>query len=131
MKSYVLDKQKNNTILSLLKGLFVSILISFIGILAFALIIKMFNLSESIIKPINQIIKFLSIFFGINSMYKSSSNKNLLLAIILGVLYTIVALFVFNLLNSSFYIDLNIFTDSLFGGIAGLICGIIVKILAK
>ena len=131
MKSYVMDKQKNNTILSLLKGLFVAILISFIGILAFALIIKMFDIPESIIKPINQIIKFLSIFFGINSMYKSGSNKNLLLAIILGVLYTIVALFVFNLLNSSFYIDLNIFTDSLFGGIAGLICGIIVKILAK
>ncbi|MBQ7308186.1 MAG: TIGR04086 family membrane protein [Clostridia bacterium] len=131
MKSSVMDKSTGNTILSLLKGLFVSILVSFIGILIFALIIKFFNIPQNLIKPINQIIKFLSIFLGVNSMFKSSINKNLLYAIILGVLYTIVALFIFNLLNSSFYIDLNIFTDSLFGGIAGLICGIISKILVK
>lgn len=122
---------KGNSLLCLIKGIFVAILISLVGILAFALVIKFFNISQNLIQPINQVIKFLSILIGVNSMFKNCTNRNLLLACLMGAVYTIVALIIFNLLNSSFNFDLSLLTDCLFGAIAGFISGVISKILMK
>lgn len=121
----------NHTLLNFIKGIFVSLIFTLAAILIFALLVKTFGITDGLIKPINQVIKFVSILIGVYSMFKSMSRKNLLNAIFFGAIYTILAIVLFNLLNGSFNFDLTVFSDVVFGGIAGLISGIIVKLLAK
>ena len=125
------ENSKKNTIFSLIKGIFISIFVSLIGILIFAIILKFFDVPKNFIQPINQVIKFLSILLGVKSMYSSSVNKNLLFSVFLGAIYTLLAMLIFSLLNSNFDFNLSLLTDCIFGAIAGLISGIVVKILMK
>ena len=122
--SIALSKNKN-FIVALLKGTFVSILISLIGILIFAIFLKFVDINDGWIMPINQIIKVVSIFFGVKSMLKASSGKGLLKGLILGLTYTVFAFIIFSLLSSSFTFDVTLLFDVLFGSIIGAICGII------
>ena len=131
MKTSTLDRTNGNNIRNLLKGVFVAVIISLAGILAFALVIKFFGVPQNVIQPINQVIKFLSILLGIRSMYKGNDKKSLIMAIIMGAVYTLTALLMFSLLSSSFRFEMSMLTDTIFGGIAGLISGIIIKILSK
>ena len=128
MDTLALDNSKGN-FGSFIKGVFVAILISLFGILLFALVIKFFEIPSGYIQPVNQIIKFLSILIGVKSMFGSSKSKNLLLAVLLGAVYTALAIIIFNLLGGTFNFDFSCLTDSLFGAIAGLISGVIVKII--
>ena len=122
--SIALSKNKN-FILALLKGTFVSLLISLVGILIFALFLKFVDISDGWIMPINQIIKVLSIFFGVKSMIKYSEGKGFAKGLVLGLVYTIFAFIIFSLLSSSFVFDVTLLFDTLFGAIIGIICGII------
>ena len=116
--------------IDVLKGVFVAVLISLICILIFALTIKFFNVNQSMIQPINQIIKFVSILIGVHIMFKGKEKKSLISACLMGLFYTVSAILLFNLLNASLNeIDFSIVTDSLFGAVAGLISGIINKII--
>lgn len=122
--SIALSKNKS-FIFALLKGAFISILISLIGILIFALFLKFVDINDGWIMPINQVIKVISIFFGVRSMMKASEGKGLLKGLILGLTYTILAFIAFSLLSSSFVFDVTLLFDTLFGCIIGAICGII------
>lgn len=128
MDTLALDNKKGN-IFSLVKGVFVATLVSVFSILIFALAIKFLDIPGGYIQPVNQVIKFLSILLGTKSMFKISKSKNLLLSVLLGIIYTALAIMIFNLLSGNFSLDTTILTDSLFGGIAGLISGVIVKII--
>ena len=122
--SIALSKNKN-FIFALMKATFISILISLIGILIFALFLKFVDINDGWIMPINQVIKVISIFFGVKSVMKSSEGKGLVKGLILGLTYTIFAFIAFSLLSSSFVFDVTLLFDTLFGCIIGAICGII------
>lgn len=122
--SIALSKNKN-FILALLKGTFVSLLISLVGILIFALFLKFVDINDGWIMPINQIIKVVSIFFGVKLMVKYSEGKGFAKGLVLGLVYTIFAFIIFSLLSSSFVFDVTLLFDTLFGAIIGIICGII------
>ncbi|MGN1227718.1 MAG: TIGR04086 family membrane protein [Christensenellales bacterium] len=123
-KSLSMSNNKN-FFLALLKGSFVALLISLVGILIFALFLKFVDINDAWIMPINQVIKLISIFFGVKSFLNKSNGGGFLKGIILGFVYTIFAFLIFSLLSSSFVIDLTLLYDTLFGCIMGAICGII------
>ena len=119
-------KEHSNSILkNVIKGTLIALVVSLIGILLFALIIKLTDMSNNLISPINQVIKILSIFIGVMCALKHNKNKGLINGLLIGLLYTIMAFVIFSLLNKNFCFDKSLFNDLLFGCIAGVICGII------
>ena len=82
-------------------------------------------MSETLIKPINQVIKVLSILIGVLFVTKKDKQKGLVKGLVIGFLYTILAFVVFSILNGQFKFDFTILIDLVFGLLTGAICGVI------
>lgn len=121
----------NSTILEIIKGSLLSVTISLVCILIFAFFIKILNMSDSVITPFNQVIKFMSIFFGVKISLKCNKEKGFLKGFAIGFIYTLLAFFIFSILSKQFCFDKSIFNDLLFGTIAGIICGVFLVNLKK
>ncbi len=118
------ESNKNNIILTITKGVLLSVSVSLGLILLFAVVLKFFDMQNIIVKTINQIIKVISIFVGVLFSLKSSNTKYYLKGLAIGVLYTVVAFFVFSILDGGFSFSTSIIFDLLFSGVIGAICGI-------
>ncbi len=116
---------------SIIKGVLFSVFISLILILIFALVIKLTNLSDGFIKPINQVIKILSIFLGVLLAVRKNREGAFFKGILIGLIYIVVSFLVFSALDKSFNLSWSILNDLLFGGIAGAISGVLFKIKNK
>lgn len=117
--------KKENIIISIMKGAIVSVAVTLVLILAFALIIRFFNVSDNVIFPVNQVIKVVSLFIGMMAVTKGNKEKGLVKGILLGLVYFILSFTVFSILQSSFTFQISNFYDllltALMGGIVGLI----------
>lgn len=131
MKVKSISLKNNNSILTVLKGAIIALVISLLSILAFAFIIKLTGLNDNLIKPINQIIKVLSIFIGCLLAFKKDGEKTLIKGAIIGVLYIILAFVLFSILNGSFDFSAGIFLDIFFGLIVGVICAVVCNLFRK
>ena len=126
-------KAKKNTLkiadhsnsISVAKGVMVAVCISLVLVLLFAFLLKFTNIPESTIKPVNQVIKGLSILMGVFVGLKRKKELGLVSGLLIGLIYTIVAFLVFSCLGGVFAFDLTLLTDLLFGAVMGAICGII------
>lgn len=107
------------------KGTLIALCISLVLVLIFAFLLKFTNISDSAISPINQVIKGISIFFGVFIGLKKSKELGLVSGLLIGFIYTFLAFFVFSILNGSFSFDVTLLTDIVFGAVIGAICGII------
>ena len=107
------------------KGTLISLCISLILVLVFAYLLKFTNIPESIIFPINQVIKGISIFLGVFISLRKSKELGLVSGLLIGLIYTILAFLVFSILAGTFTFDITLLTDIVFGAIIGAICGII------
>ena len=107
------------------KGTLIALCISLVLVLIFAFLLKFTNISDSAISPINQVIKGISIFFGVFIGLKKSKELGLVSGLLIGFIYTFLAFFVFSILSGSFSFDVTLLTDIVFGDVIGAICGII------
>lgn len=123
--------KSNPLVLDILKGALISVIISLICILIFAFFIKIIGISDSLILPINQVIKFVSIFFGVKVSLKKNKEKGFLKGLIIGFVYTLLAFAIFSILSKNFCFDKSLFNDVLFGTIGGILCGILLVNLRK
>ena len=119
-----MEKTMKENFANILKGTLISVLISLGLILVFAVCLKFIDLSDSIIKIINQFIKIFSIFFGVFNFLKTQKEKGFLKWFCVGLLYALIAYFVFSLLNTSISFELQNIIDFAFNGVFGMICGI-------
>lgn len=132
-------KAKKNTLkiadhsnsISVAKGVMVAVCISLVLVLLFAFLLKFTNIPESTIKPVNQVIKGLSILMGVFVGLKRKKELGLVSGLLIGLIYTITAFLVFSCLGGVFAFDLTLLTDLLFGAVMGAICGIICVNLKK
>lgn len=118
------DRLGDNLILSFIKGLIVSMLISFGLIILLAFCLKWFSFDEKYISPLNLAIKTISVLIGSIIAIKGES-KGLLKGVCFGLLYIVVAFVSFSVLAKSFAIDVSFLLDVLFSCIAGGLVGII------
>lgn len=114
-----------NNVSGIIRGLLVSISISLIAILIFAVLLRFVTLPDIVIKIVNQIIKVLSILFGVKATLKKDKSKGLIKGIVLGILYTFTSYLVFSVLIASFSFGLSFLYDIIFSALVGLICGVI------
>ena len=107
----------------ILKGVLTAVIITLVGVLIFAGIVKFALLSQSVIKAVNQFIKIIAIFLGcsLNIRGKSGLVRGLVMAIFTTIItYLLFSLFCGNMVfGNNFILDL-IFT-SIIGGISGII----------
>lgn len=119
------QKGKSNFFVSLLKGSLMALSISLILICIFAFVLRFCDIKTEAIKPINQVIKIVSILIGSFYGLKKTKEMGLINGFCIGIAYTILAFVVFSILNGGFSFERTIINDLIFGGIAGAIAGII------
>lgn len=115
----------------LLKGTLISLAVSLVGILIFAFFIKYVAVPTSAIRPVNQVIKGISLFVGTFVALKKTDKMGLVTGLLIGLFYTVLAFVVFSILDGHFEFSKTLVNDLLFGGIIGAICGIIAVNLRK
>ncbi|MCI6542238.1 MAG: TIGR04086 family membrane protein [Firmicutes bacterium] len=111
--------------LTVLKGSLVALSISLVSILIFAFFIKYVAVPTNAIKPINQVIKGLSLLIGTFVALKKVDKMGLINGLLIGLAYTILAFVVFSILDGHFEFTKSLVNDLLFGGLIGGICGVI------
>ena len=113
-----------NIILDFVKGIIVSSLISLGLVILFAFCLKWFSLSDIYISPVILAIKGISVIIGAIIAIKGN-NKGLLKGLCFGILFMLIAFFMFSLLAGVFIVDVSTVLDFLFASLAGGIVGII------
>ena len=80
-----IKQTKSKYIFQILKGALLAVIISLIGILFFAFIIKITGLSDGWIMPINQVIKAVSILIGVVLALKKMPERGLIKGLFIGL----------------------------------------------
>lgn len=106
-----------------IKGTIIAVIVTLIGILIFAWIVKCAILGESVIKAVNQFIKIISIFLG--CVFSISNKQGLLRGIAIGVSSTVITYLLFSLFVGEISFDYHFYLDLVFGLILGALSGII------
>ena len=120
-----LTTSKKENILCVLRGVLAAISLTVVLILFLALIYKFVDMSEGVIKIVNQVIKVLSIAVGVFVCVKKNRIKGMLKGSIIGAIYTLTSYLLFSILISSFSFSLSLVYDIIFGTLIGLIFGVI------
>ena len=120
------EHKDRSFLLAIIKGSLIALCISLVGILIFAFILKFASISDKAIRPINQIIKGVSVLIGVFVAMRKVDKMGLVGGLLIGLVYTILAFVVFSILDGNFEFNLTLLNDLLFGGIMGAICVIIV-----
>lgn len=115
----------------LLKGVVVSLCVAFVLVLLFAFILRFTTISDSIIAPVNEVIKGVSIFLGVFIGMRKVKSNGIISGILIGFFFTILAFLIFSLLDGHIVFDKTLIFDLIFGTIIGGICGIISVNLKK
>jgi putative membrane protein (TIGR04086 family) len=126
--------QKNNAserIRTILFGVLPAIIFTIAAVLLFALIIKVFSVSDNAIMPVNQIIKILGVALCGFIIGRKCKEKPALMGALAGVIYVVVGFLLFSLVNGSFSPSLSLLSDAVMGAVIGLICAIIAAKLIK
>jgi len=122
---------KRRVISPIVKGVLFSVCFSVVAVLIFAIIYKFVDFSELTIKVINQIIKVLSIVFGVSISLKHDRTKGVLKGALVGILYVLLSYTIFSVLVASFSFSLSIVYDFIFAILVGVICGAFMVSLKK
>ena len=124
VKSSTKNLMLNNVILDFLKGVIVALMLSLGLILLFAFCLKWFDISDSLIAPVNLIIKGVSVLVGSILAIKGES-KGLLKGVCFGAIYIFFAFVIFSFLAGSFSLNLSFCLDLLFAALLGGLVGIV------
>lgn len=114
----------NSDLFSFIKALIVSLIITFLCIIIFALFIKWFNLNDSVIVPINLIIKGLAIIFG-TLIFTKNRVGGLKKGLLFAFSYITLAFVIFSALAGKFEVSLGLGLDYVFGLIVGALVGVL------
>ncbi len=113
----------NNLFLESLKAVIISLIFSLLSILLFAVILNVFSLPNAVIKPVNYLIKSLSVFLG--CYFSISKDKGAVKGFIIGAVIILICYLVFSLTSCNFILDISLIWDILLGGTIGAVTGIV------
>ena len=110
-----------------LRGIIWSTVVTIFFVLILALLMIMFGLGGTVTDILIQIIKILSIFFGVGMALKTVHRLGWLYGAIIGILYTLVAFLVFSAVDSEFSITSGILLEMLFAIIVGIFSSFLLR----
>lgn len=113
------------------QGLAVAVGVTLAGVIVFALIVGMTDLSDGVIRIINQLIKVISIFLGVRFVVPRGSDTGIRTGALLGLLYMGVGVLVYALLSGQRMDWLGYVIDLLMGVAAGGLSGMLIGSMKK
>lgn len=126
------QNQNGNLLGAMIRGSIISLCVAMALILIFAFVVKWANLNDGVINPINQIIKIVSLFFGVLGACKNNTNKFFTKGLLVGALFSILSFIIFSILNNfTFSVTPSLVWDILFGTLVGGVCSVIVYYIKK
>ncbi len=109
---------------SIIKAAALSVIVSLVGALIFALVLSFTNLDGGVIKTVNQFIKILAVFLGCFFFIKD--NAGLFKGLIAGAVSAFITYLIFSLVSGvGIKFGLEFFVDLAFTAVIGAISGII------
>ena len=118
-------------VLAIIKSCLLGLIITLVGIVLFAVVLKFVDVSSAVITWVNNVIKIVSIFFVMWSVKRKAGDKLLLKAIFAGALYAILTFIIFSILNGNFAFSLAFVYDLLFAIIVAMICAVVLSLLNR
>lgn len=118
------DVESKGYVFEIVKATIIALIFALVAVLASALVVKLFTVSDSAIPIINQCIKSVSVFIGCIFSLKKPNN-GWLRGIICGLIFSAVSFVVFSALDSNFVFGLGLLNDCVLGAVTGMISGII------
>ena len=118
--------RQKNLWAQLLRGLLVSIGVTLVCVLVFALLMQWLRPSDSAVHIVNQLIKLAAIFAGVKAMLGRTCEKGLLYGALLGVCYMALGVGLFALLSGQSLPWTAYLSDVAMGIAGGGICGAII-----
>lgn len=119
-----------NIVLDIFKSSLIALIIALIGVLVLGLCVKLFNMAGKVTMPILQVVKIISILGGCLMGFKQKA-KGALKGGVSGVLFTLISVLVFGLIENTVSFKAFNWFDLIAGLAAGVICGIIAVNLGK
>lgn len=92
---------RKSFLLQSLKAGLLSLMFACIGVLVLALLAKLFNISDSVLPIINQVLKALAVFLGMLMSLKD--DKLILKALVGAILYWVLSVALFSVLGGGFH----------------------------
>ncbi len=129
--SHKIKIASKNYWVQILKGSLTAVSVALFAIFIFALVIRFASVPDFLIKPINQVIKVLSILFGVVIALKSDNSKGLKKGAVIGAIFSVIAYLVFSILSQNFAFDWTVIVDLIFACVIGGLCGMIIVNLRK
>ena len=108
---------------SIVKGIATALIITLLGVLIFAGVVKIATLNSVVIKAVNQFIKIISVFLGCSFSLKE--NKGLIKGAIVGVAATVLTYLIFALIGGGVSFGLAFLLDIILGLVVGGVSGVI------
>ncbi len=118
-----MEKIFGNVYKQVLRGVITAVLITLACVLIFALLLDVTGMSESVIRPVNQFIKVLSVFAGTVLFVKGE--KGWLKGLLIGLISSLLSSLLFGLISGGASFGLSMLIDVLFGAAMGVISGVI------
>lgn len=128
-----MDTKKINFsgLISIIKCCLMGIIFTLAGVVVFAIVLKFVDVPTKAVGYINNAIKGLSIFVMVLFLKKASSEKLLFKSALGGVVYSLLSLIIFSILNGEFNFNLTIVYDLIFALIVAVVASIVVNLLNK
>lgn len=117
------ENTKIGIVLSTVKGVATAVIVTLIGVLLFALVVKFAVLNSGVIKAVNQFIKILSVFLG--CAFSVRGKMGLIRGALIGVISTIITYLLFSLFAGTVSFGISFVIDLIFGLIIGAVSGVI------
>ena len=111
---------------ALIKGVLVAILTTVVLVIAFALIIALFGMSDGAIRVVNQLIKLLSVVLGVRVAVRRGDQRGTMQGALLGLIYMGVGVTLYVLLSGQRMTIVDYVIDLLTGIAAGGLTGMLI-----
>lgn len=116
---------------ALWRGLLLSILVTVVAVIVFALIVGLTDMSDGVIQVVNQLIKVLAIFLGVRTVVPRGAENCIRRGALLGLIYMGAGVLLYALLSGQKLTPMGYLTDVLMGVASGGLSGMVLGSMAK
>lgn len=124
-------EKQSGLILKALKGGILGLVITIMSILAFAIMVKKFGISDEVISAVNQAVKVASIFMAAYASSKNSTQRQILTGAAAGCMYVLLGYLTFSLIQSSWGDVTLLLADLAMGAVVGMLTAMIFARILK
>lgn len=125
------NKSFNMGFFNILKCCLIGVIITLVGTVILAVVLKFTDLNSNVINYVNDAIKAVAILCILICIKKSNPNGLLFKSIIASLIFTILCFIIFSILNGAVVLDLSIVFDLLFAVAVAVIESVVLNLVGK